>query len=387
MKKGIFSYASLFFANALVYGLTALYSSFMPIYIGNYHTDNITGILLAIGPLVSIFAPVIWGMIADKSKSKNVVLAVAAIGAAVFYFALMFNQSFIYLGVMLALCMFFAASFGSLIDIITIEYTTEAGRSYGLPRVIGSVGYGLIVFVLSIFTENNINIIFYAYAAMAIGSAIFVLAAPKVAGHSAGRKKLNLVPLFRDSKFLVLVLFCFVSQFAWGYYSNFFPAHLINDLGQTHSVWGINVFLTLLGEIPFFLAFSKLFEKFSIKTMLLISLVLTVIRYISLGYITNVPLLLIVGCLTGFSVTVFTYCTTYYIGKYVAPEIKASANSLLYCVGYGIARVLASALSGYMTTFFGYANSMLACSLLNVVGLVIFFFTFARYKLPGAKVE
>lgn len=387
MKKGNLSYASMFFANALIYGLTALYYNFIQIYIGGYHPDSITGILLAIGPLVSIFGPVVWGIFADKAKSKNTVLAVATVGSAVFYFALMLNQSFIYLAVMLAMCMFFMSPLGSLVDVITLEYATENGKQYGFLRVIGSVGFGLVAFVLSAFTEKNINIIFYAYVIMTVFSVVFVLSSPKIAGHGSEKKKLNIAHLFKDRKFLVLVFFVFISQFAWSYYLNFFPDHLINTLGQNHEIWGINVFLTLLGEIPFFLAFGKLFEKFSLKILLLVSLLSTVLRYICLAFITNVPMLLIIGCITGLSVTVFVYCATYYIGKYVAPEIKASANSLLYCVGYGIARVLASLLSGYMNTYLGYTNSMLVCTLLTLVGLVVFFFTFARYKLPDRNVQ
>ena len=56
---------SLFFANALVYGLNSLYYCFIQIYIGEYHPDNIAGILLSIGPFVSIFAPVFWGIFDD----------------------------------------------------------------------------------------------------------------------------------------------------------------------------------------------------------------------------------------------------------------------------------------------------------------------------------
>ncbi len=391
MKKGNLPYTSLFFANALIYGLTALFGSFMPLYIEKCFPgdDTTLGYLMSIGPLVSIFAPIVWGMLADKAKSKNSVLIAATFGAAVFYFVIQYNNSPIYLAVMMALCMFFASSFGSLVDVITLEYATDTGKSYGLPRALGSIGYGLIAYVLSIFTENDINIIFYAYAIIALFSIISVFTSPRVAGHSAGRQKLNLAPIFKDKKLLMLIFFAIIGQFTWTYYSNSFPIYLTAEdgLNQSDAIWGINVFITLIGEIPFFFVFKKLFEKFSIKTLLFVSLIFTVIRYACLGFISNVVVLLIVGGITGLSVTVFTYVATYYIGRYVAPEIKASANSFLYCASYGVGRVLASVLSGYMTKFLGYSYSMLACSLLGVVGVVVFFFTFARYKLPGVNVQ
>ncbi len=387
MKTNRIPYVSLFFANGLVYGLNALYYCFIQIYLQKHHSEEAAGILLSIGPAVLIFAPVIWGMLADKAKSKNSVLSLAVIGAAVFYFALMFNQSFIYLAIMLAACMFFMSPFGSLVDIITLEYISDTNRQYGPIRIMGTIMYGLVPLILTRFTDSNINIIFYAYICMAVPTVISIILSPKVAGHSAGKKRLNIAPLFRDYKLLVLFLFAAIAHFSWAYYLNFFPAHLTDTLNQSQQIWGINTFLTVLGEIPFFLAFNKLFEKLSIKYLLLFSIVSTIIRYFCLALITNVPALLIVGCITGVAVTIFTYCASYYIGKYVSPDVKASANSLLYALGNGIPKVLAGALGGFMTASLGYTSSMLICMALNVVALVVFFFTFAKYKLSPIGFE
>lgn len=382
MKANRLSIVSLFFSNGLVYGLNALYYSFMQIYLKQHHSDEIAGILLSVGPIVLIFAPVIWGMFADKAKSKNSVLAIAILGSAVFYFSLMFNQSFIYLAIMLAACMFFMSPFGSLVDIITLEYTGETGKQYGPFRVLGTLLYGLVPMILTRFTDNNINIIFPAYLCMALPTALSVMLSPKVAGHSAGRKKLNIAPLFKDHKLLILFFFAAASQFSWAYYLNFFPSHLESITDNYQQIWGINTFLTVLGEIPFFLAFNKLFEKLSMKFLLLFSIISTILRYLGLALLTNVPALLVLGCVTGLAVTIFTYCASYYIGKYVSPDVKASANSLLYALGNGIPKVLAGVLGGFMTASIGYTSSMLICMALNCAALVIFFFTFARYKLP-----
>ena len=124
----------LFVSNAMIYGLTALYYSFIQIYIGNYHAEDVAGVLLAIGPFVSIFAPILWGVLADRAKSMNVVLAAAVIGSAVFYLLVGLRHDFIYLSVMLTLFMFFMSPFGGLIDIITLQYTNETSSPTGLSE-------------------------------------------------------------------------------------------------------------------------------------------------------------------------------------------------------------------------------------------------------------
>lgn len=381
MNKNNLSIASLFFANGLIYGLNSLYSSFIQIYVSKYHGPEIAGILLAIGPIVLIVAPIFWGVFADKAKSKNFVLALSVAGGAISYFMLMLNQSFIYLAIFLALCMFFKSSFGSLVDIITLEYSSSSKSSYGKFRIVGTIIYGILPLPLTFFTEKYFNIVFYTYVVLAIPTIISVMMSPRVAGHGAGRKKLNLIPIFRDYKLMFLFFFSAVSQFAWAYYLNFFPGHLTDNLGQSQQIWGINTFLTVLCEIPFFLAFNKLFEKFGIKVVLFASLVLGAVRYMALALITNVPVLLVIGLFTGLSVTVFTYCASYYITKFIPPHIKASANSMLYALGNGIPRALAGIIGGYMTANLGYTVSMLICGILSIITLVLFFFTFAKFKL------
>ena len=97
------------------------------------------------------------------------------------------------------------------------------------------------------------------------------------------------------------------------------------------------------------------------------------------------PLLLGVGVLTGLATTVYTYCGSVYITRHVAPENKASANSLMYALANGIPKVLAGVLGGIMTTAIGYTASMLICGLLGVLALVIFLAVFAKAPvlLPG----
>ena len=70
-KKSIIPLIALFFANGLVYGFNALYYCFIQIYIEQYHDPVNSGILLAIGPLVAIFAPLFWESEPIKQSIKT----------------------------------------------------------------------------------------------------------------------------------------------------------------------------------------------------------------------------------------------------------------------------------------------------------------------------
>ena len=387
MKSRFGARISLFSANFFIYGLNALYYNLMQKYLETVvHGENSTlviGILLSIGPLVSIFAPILWGYLADRSKSKNLVLSVTVFFSAIFFFLLMLNNSPIYLAVMLGILMFFMSAYPGIIDIITIEYTTANNIGYGPIRVTGALAFGLATLVLSSMTANGYGPMFYGYIIMAVLAIISVMASPRIEGHSGkgeDAKKTSISVLFKDSKLMLLFLFVGVMQFAWAYYTNFFPSHLSGTLSQPDSIWGVNALLTVLGEVPFFLAFNTLFDKFGIRKLMLFSFILSILRYVGLAFLTNIPTLLVLGFVTGFAITVFTYCTSVYINKYIAPENKASANSLMYALGNGIPRVLAAALGGFMTQYLGYTVSVVVCAALCGASVIIFLLGFYRNK-------
>ena len=375
MKKTL----PLFFSNAIVYGMNALYYCFIQIYVTAWHSDETSGILLAIGPFVAIFAPLLWGILADRARSKNLVLAISMLGSAVFYFLIGRGTDFWYLAVMLFLTMLFMAPFGGLIDTVTLEYTTSNDVKYGPIRICGTIAFGGLPMILTLFTEKNINVIFPVYVVMALLGALFVMLSPKVEGHGNGEKKPSILPLFRNADLMLIFLFVGVSQFTWAYYLNYFPAHL-TSLGFSQSVWGTNVFLTALGEVPFFLMFNGLFDKLGMRKLLGISLVLCAVRYAGLAFITSAPVLLGLGFLTGVATTIFTYCGSYYITKSIPDESKASANQLMYALGNGVPKVLAGVIGGKLTAAIGCVTTLVLCSGLCVIALGVFAVTRKRFE-------
>ncbi len=364
--------ASLFASNGLVYSLNALYYCFIQIYITKFHPDDTAGILLAIGPLVAIFAPIFWGMLADRARSKNLVLAASVLGSAVFYCLLGVSQSFIWLAAMLFLTMLFMSPFGGLVDIITLEYTTENKVAYGPIRICGTIAFGALPMILTPFTDSNINLIFVVYPIAAVLAAVSVMLAPRVEGHASEEKKSEMLPLFRDKRLMLIFLFVGVAQFTWAYYLNYYPAHLETGLGLSQSVWGVNVFVTAISELPFFLAFTPLFEKLGLKKLLGISLALCTLRYAALAMLTSVPLIYLFGFITGSATTIFTYCGSVYITRHVAPESKASANSLMYALGNGVPKVLAGVIGGKLTVALGCTSVMWICAALCLMTIAVF---------------
>lgn len=350
--------------NFFIYGLNAVYNCFIPLYLGMHFDEIRVGGLLSIGPVVMMAAPLLWGVLSDKAKYKNNVLAFVVCGAAAAFFLTGMNTSLPYTAVMLGCSMFFMSPYGGLVDTITLEAATETGLKYGPMRLMGTVGYGIIAMIISVLPSSDPLFLFGSYAVIAVIGVLFLKTAPQIAGHAAKKEKTDLRPLVRDKNMTLILIIIFSVMFAFSYYSNFMPTYMTKTLRLPAYIWGINVFVTLLIEFPFFIWFDKIMKYFSLRRLLILTVAVSALRYLLLGIVTHPALILAVAALTGAWITVSIYCGTYYINATVPDNIKASGQSYMYAIGYGTPKVLAGIGGGIMTRYLGVPASYFICAAL-----------------------
>lgn len=361
-----------FVANWMVYSLNALFYSFIPIYLVKYHSQSKVGLLLSIGPLVSIFAPIFWGSKADKSKSKNNVLMLIIFASAIFFYAISFNSSIIWLVPVFTVLMFFMSPFGGLIDTITMEYAYENNLSYGFIRLMGTLGFGIMSLGIGFLVSYSLNSIFYIFLVSSAVTIITIKIMPVVKGHfiSENKKKLSFIPLLMNKNIVLLLIFVGVAQFTFGYYLNFFSIYFTQTLNYPKWIWGLNILFQVLGEVPFFIFFDKIIKRFGVQKLIVTATAFTVFRCVILVFITNIPAILVTSLFTGVLPTIAMYCAAYYINKVASPEYKASGQTLIYSLSVGIPRILSGVIGGIISEKLGIPNSMLICSVISIVALI-----------------
>ncbi len=390
ISKTKFSIFCLALANALVYAFNALFYCFLPLYFNDRFSPVEAGIVLSVGPAVSIVAPLFWGMLADRAKYKNTVLICTVLLSSIFFFSMKFDVGFLPMCILVGVTMLFMSPFAGLIDTITLEYTTEHAIPYGPIRVLGTLGFGVISLVSSLFSGRDIAVIFYIFVGMALLCALVLLGCPRVEGHAGARdgrkpQKPDLKPLLRAHRLWIIIGFMMLCQFAYSYYCNFYPSYLRDVLLQPEWLWGLNVLILVLGEIPFFFLYNTLFRRLGIRTLLIISIVGSAVRYLLLGMCEGVAALIINNLLTGFLVTVVTYCGAMYITAYIAPELQATGQNLMYCIGQGIARVFGGVLGGVIESRLGTTGGMYLFGALIAAVAVIGVIAILKDKSPEWK--
>ena len=355
---------SAFFANTLVYGLNGIYAA-IPIYLAAVGMSSVeSGWLLAINPLVMCFAPVLWGRLLDRAKTKNVIMAVMILGAALAYLGIRLSSDIFWIAAMLFLYSIFQSPFNAVIDTLTVHFTDTAKRPYGFFRVMGTIGYAILALFVTFFAPSYA---FVLYAVIGVFGCLSVLLMMKTPGGDSARKKADrgtLSAFFASIKPEMILLFAVtaVTQFVWGIYSNFYPTYLTGTVGLPDSMWGWFCFVTTMSEVPFFLLYSLIYRRIRTGTILGISLGAMALRFFLVVTVADTLPLFIVGFFTGLFITVVNYCMTLYIMRAVEPRFLSLTQNMSYALSWGIPRVLAGVVGGYLCTALGFRNLMWAAA-------------------------
>ena len=385
VRRALFPF---FLANGFIYGLNSIYYSFIPKYLKDIcgKSEGEIGALLSVGPLVGIISLVFFGVISDKAKYKNNVLMIILIAAAVAFYMIQLNGSFIYLMVIFSVLMFFQSPFGGLIDAVSLEYTTVSGIKYGPIRVMGSLCFGIfslgLSLILTFFKKYaDVKIIFPVFAVIAAVSVIAVKMMPSVKGHAHGKKKVSYREFFQDKACITLLIMLFIGQFSFGCYNNFMQ-NFLSSRGNPDWVWGLTVFVTIVGELIFFIKFDYFFGRFRLKHIVIVCVATQVLRYFSFGLLPYGAGVLITSLATGSFCTVINYAASYYINLTVKPEMRALGQTLLYSISFYIPRFLSGWLGGIVVQTSGFQTLMIICAVINILILISSKFMAFREPVP-----
>ncbi len=362
MKKSV-SFFAILSINFLIYGFNTLFGSLLPPYFTARFTPTVAGVLLSFGPIVAIFSPMLWGVVSDRSANKNRVMMLLVGGATLFFLLISTTLNLPLLAVYLIMTMFFMAPFGGLVDLLTLNACEQVDKPYGPCRVLGTLGFGMVALFGDLLMAGDDRRLFPMAIAVGGLSVLSLMLMPQHTAATCSKRSFGgFARYFQNKTLVLLTLIIGVAQFTWAYYSNFCPLYLTDVLHAPDGIWGTMVLFTVLSEIPFFLLFKRIFQKFSIDTLVTLSCLMMVLRWLAFGLVRNLILLLVITAVTGTFITILTYCVTVYIKEKIAPHMQATTLTLLYALGMGVAKTLAGFAGGILTEHLGFVTTILICS-------------------------
>ena len=119
----------------------------------DYSAQSI-GILMAIIPATKIFAPYLWGWLADHTRHPITIIRLANLLAVIVFAGVFVDTGFVWLMLVLFAFSFFWNSSLPLFEAMTLNHLGDDEHKYSVIRLWGSLGFIMMVVLLGEFFDT-----------------------------------------------------------------------------------------------------------------------------------------------------------------------------------------------------------------------------------------
>lgn len=329
------------------------------------------GVLTALPSVgVAIVGPIV-GALADARGVHRWVLRVGlALGVALAAVAALLERFppilLAIAGIALAL-----AAVPSMLDSYAVTSGERAGRSYGILRVWGSVGYMLAVLVVGrLMGDAATALVFGAYAACLGIALLAVFTLPPL----AERRAQPLLAGFRDAwanrPLVVLLVVAFLISTGAAVMNIYLGIHL-QGIGGSASLTGVAFAISGASELPVVAFGGWLLARLGPLRLAAMAIAVYAARYIAFSLITVPEWVLAVQVFHGLSYGAFLIASVTLAHRLAGREGAATAQALLTAMSFGFGAIVGSLVAGALLDTIGTDGLFAGAAAMMVLTLVV----------------
>lgn len=357
--------------NFLYFALLAMFIPFLPVFLGEQGlSPSAIGFIIGTGGFITIIAQPLWGMISDRKKTIRKVLLLLLLCSGVLGYLLYDSSSYLNLVLFAMLLYFFLMPIDPLTESLNFRIAEASNISYGSIRTYGALGYGVMAlltgYVMSYFGAHGLGLLF------ALCCLISFLVCWKMPDAPVTGKPVTLDSLkhfLSNKETLLFLLLVFVSSVPARMNDTFLGVYIL-ELGGSSELVGQSFFLAAVSEILVFaLSFWWLRQG---KELVIISIsgVFYFIRFFISAWITDPHLLAYLQVLQLLTFPVFYSAAIQYLYRIVPEEWRATGQTVLALLFFGVSGILASYAGGALYDAFGGNILYLTMSAMSFAGMV-----------------
>jgi PPP family 3-phenylpropionic acid transporter len=327
----------------------------------------LAGILMA----TKIIAPNVLGWITGSIGRRITVIRGSCFIAFVIFLAIFLDQSFYSMALVIVGFSFFWNAVLSQFEVATLSHLEGRFQRYSLIRVWGSVGFIIAVAGLGWFFDFfPLQTLPYFVAALLFGlwvSSLSVEEKDSALQVSVGHSLLHVV---RQPTVLLFLLVCFLLQLSHGPYYTFFSVYL-EEHGYSRTTNGLLWSLGVFAEVLVFVVMHRLLQRFSLRQIMLVSLLLSAVRWLLIGYyVDSIEVLIFAQLLHAASFGSFHAYAVEMVRQLFSGGHEGQGMALYGSLSFGAGGAIGAVLSGMMWASNASLTFVLA-ALVCVIALVI----------------
>lgn len=330
------------------------------------------GILMSLFQVSRIFAPNFWGWLADHTKKRVVWIRLTALLGLIGFTAVFWANSFIGLFCVMAALSMFTSSTLPLSESLVLAHLATTNGHYSKIRMWGSLGFIVAAVILGLLIDalGIKSLLWFLLAVQILLYALtFKLPEATVAPHA--HDHFSVWQIVKQPVVIALLLGCALMVTAHGLLYNFYSIYLAQH-GYSKTMIGWLWAIGVICEILVFLWMPKLMARFTLKTILLVSLALAVLRFSMIGMVPDsLWWLLIAQSLHAFTFGSFHAASVEVMTQFFNGRHQAKGQAIYNSVAYGVGGTVGGLAGGFALQSFGGQLTFLMAAAFPLLGFFV----------------
>jgi len=320
--------------------------------------------------------------LADHTAKRTVWIRLNTVLGVLGFIAVFWAQGFWPMLLVMGALSLFTSSTMPLSESLTLAHLANTKGHYSRIRMWGSVGFIIASIALGYLIDwAGISSLLWAILVVQIVlfALTFTLSEAKVAPHHTDNA--SVWNILRNPAVIALLVGCALMVTAHGVLYNFYSIYLAEhgySKGMIGWLWSIGV----ICEIGIFMMMPVIMRRFSLKTIILASLALAVLRFTMIGVaVDNLFLLLIAQSFHAITFGSFHAATVEVVAQFFNGRHQAKGQAIYNSVSYGLGGAVGGVAGGYALQSLGGQLTFLLAAVFPLLGFAVVAFGLKLSKM------
>jgi PPP family 3-phenylpropionic acid transporter len=330
------------------------------------------GILMSLFQISRIFAPNFWGWLADHTGKRAQWIRLTAFLGLCGFVAVFWAHGFFWMFFVMAALSLFTSSTLPLAESLTLAHLATTNGHYSRIRMWGSLGFIVAAVILG-FMIDRAGIASLLWFLLIVQVCLFILSytlpEPTVEPHE--HDHFSIWQVIKQPNVIALLVGCSLMVTAHGVLYNFYSIYL-SEHGYSKGAIGLLWSVGVICEIGIFMLMPKIMARFSLKAILLTSLVLAVIRFTLIGVsVDNLWMIILAQTLHAATFGSFHAASVEVVTQFFKGRHQAKGQAIYNSVAYGVGGAIGGIAGGYALQYLGGQQTFVLAAAFPLLGLAV----------------
>lgn len=330
------------------------------------------GMLMSLMLAMRLLAPNLWTWLADRIGRKVMVIRISALLAMAGYGLFFVATGFWALFGAMALMSFFWSAALPMVEALTLRHLEGRTEEYGHVRLWGSIGFIVAVLGTGAWLDQApLDSLLWVNLGLLLGVLLCAALLADTSSPPPTDVSQSLLAGLLRPEVVALLAACFFMSAAHSPFYVFFSIHLV-DHGYDKTAVGLLWSLGVVAEIAVFVAMPRLMRAWPLRTILIGSFVLAVIRFLLIGWWADTTILLLLAqLLHGATFGAYHAAAVAAFNRWFPGRQQARVQALYGSISYGAGGMFGNIASGAVWDWLGPGSAFTLGAIFAAVSVLL----------------